>query len=86
MNDVPTELERRAVELGCRTELQIGASGNFMLHAWTGQRCVVIEHRGDEWGVTPDLAQDDPGFDSGHPLVFHSAEPATARFLSELAG
>ncbi|MCB1257653.1 MAG: hypothetical protein KDB26_11130 [Microthrixaceae bacterium] len=41
----------------------------YILHVWTGDLCLVLERRGEEWGFTDDLAADEPGFDSGHPLV-----------------
>lgn len=49
---------------------ELTESGNsYLLHVWAGGLCLVLERRGDEWGFTADLAADEPGFDSGHPLV-----------------
>lgn len=42
---------------------------SYMLHVWAGGICLVLERRGEAWGFTDDLAADQPGFDSGHPLV-----------------
>lgn len=64
------DVERSAVALGSvETDLVEGGS-SYILHIWSGGRCVVVERRGDEWGFTPDLESDGPAFNSGHTFVY----------------
>ena len=74
----------RASHPTARVELHTGTA-SYLLHVWIGDRCSVIEHRTDHgWGVTPNLAADEPGFDSGHPFVFTDGPAAVEQFATAL--
>lgn len=59
-------IESRWPDVG--TELSESAN-SYLLHVWVRGTCLVLERRDSSWGFTPDLAADEPGFDSGHPVV-----------------
>lgn len=64
-----------------RIELSDGGETSYLIHIWRSGKCVAFERRHDLWGMTPDLAADPGGFNSGHPYVFRQGSVA----LSQLA-
>ena len=68
------------------SRLELFESANsYLLHVWVGGVCMVVERRGEEWGYTPNLSADDPGFDSGHPFVSSNGALVVARLGHRIA-
>lgn len=66
-----------------RVDLSEG-SDSYLLHVWIAGTCLVIERRGCQWGFTPDLRADEPGFDSGHPFVFDEGGRLLASLMARM--
>ncbi|MSW52991.1 MAG: hypothetical protein F2817_19150 [Actinobacteria bacterium] len=79
---------RRVAPRDASVEVVVSPSGSFIATIDCADGPLIVAQgrpRNREYGVTPDLrAEEDPGFDDGHPFVFRTLEEAISKIVHSL--